>query len=141
MSLQTNSSLVGSLTPFSQVVEDLSPYGLLLDICGEPYRAYPDDNHVFMALTIALHWKEYEVNFARINNLRHWLSQAEKYNFPQSNLPLESIESIKEFISKVICHVYPASADETINAKRNKNLEFITEIFSIRFNNYTIGGQ
>ena len=134
-------SLVGYITPFTEVVEDLSPHGYLLSICGEPYRALNTDDYIFVAITVAMHWKQYEVNFARINNLRHWLEMAEKYRMPSSQNSPFTLADTKDFINKIICFVYPVSADESINAKRNKNLEFVTELFSIRFNNYTIGGQ
>lgn len=130
-----------ALTPFAKIVEDLSPYGFLLDICGEYYRVYDSDDDIFLALTLSIGWQKHEVNFARINSLRHWLQMANKYNAPfLNNLPL-TLADAKEYILKTICHVYPVSDDQTINAKRDKNIEFHTELFSIRFNNYTIGGQ
>jgi hypothetical protein len=136
MSLTANTAL----TPFASIIEDLSPYGFLLEICGQYYRVQNDDDDIFLALTLSLGWKKHEVTFARINSLRHWLQMANKHNVPfLDNLPL-TLPDVKDFINKTICFVYPVSDDESINAKRNKNLEFITELFSIQFNNYTIGG-
>lgn len=144
-SQQTNqpksSLMVGDLTPFAQVVEDLSPFGYLLNICGEYYRALNTDEYIFAAITVALRWEKHEVTFARINSLRHWIEMTAKYNMPNSQeIPL-TLADAKDFINKAICFVYPVSNDQTVNFKRDKNLEFITELFSIRFNNYTIGGQ
>lgn len=130
-----------ALTPFAKIIEDLSPNGFLLEICGQHYRALNDDDDIFLALTLSIGWKKHEATFARINSLRHWLHMASKYNAPfLDNLPL-TLADAKEFILKTICYVYPVSNDQAINAKRNKNIEFHTELFSIRFNNYTIGGQ
>ena len=137
MSLAANTQL----TNFATIAEDLSPYGYLLNICGQHYRAHNDDDDIFVALSLAITWEKYEVTFARINSLRHWLQMANKYRMPQPQDPPRTLSDTKDYILKVICFVYPVSNDQTINAKREKNLEFNTELFSIRFNNYTIGGK
>lgn len=123
------------LPSFAKKVEDL-PNGCLLFICDMPFRVYNNDNSVFVALKIASRWQDHEVTFARINYLTHWIKINSNFINPVPVVNILSLSDAKHFVCKVIELEY-----STNNSRRIQSLEFTADLFSIRFNNYKIGGK